>query len=381
MLSKQGGASMRVLMTGGGTAGHINPALAIAAKIEQENPDAEILFVGAKGRMETTLVPQAGYAIRTVDVRGFQRRLSVKNVGRNLSAAVHAVTAGRESTRILREFRPDIAIGTGGYVCGPVLRKAAQMGIPVVVHESNAYPGMTVKMLAKHATVLLADEAARRYLPPETKVVVTGNPIRADFLRLDKQQARRELGLDDRPLILSFGGSLGAERINAVMAEVLRRSHEKGGYQHIHGAGRRGYASLCAQLQEQGVPLQGDGIWVREYIDDMPRCMAAADLVISRSGAMTLSELPAAGKASILIPSPNVAENHQYHNAMALANRGAARCIEEKDLTPDVLWGAMTDIVDHPDVLHDMAAKARGAAILDAADRIYDVIKTILAKQ
>ena len=159
-------------MTGGGTAGHINPALAIAAKIKAEQPDADILFVGAAGRMETTLVPAAGYPIQTVDVRGFQRRLSVKNIGRNLSAAVHAVTAGTASAKILRDFRPDIAIGTGGYVCGPILRKAAKMGIPVVVHESNAFPGVTVKMLAKYATVLIADEAARKYLPPDAKVVV-----------------------------------------------------------------------------------------------------------------------------------------------------------------------------------------------------------------
>lgn len=373
---------MRVLMTGGGTAGHINPALAIASKIKQENPDADILFVGAEGRMETQLVPAAGFPIRTVDVRGFQRKLSLKNVGRNLSAAVHAVTAGTASARILREFRPDIAIGTGGYVCGPILRKAAQMGIPVVVHESNAFPGVTVKMLAKSATVLVADEAARRHLPENTRVIVTGNPLRPDFLSIGKEQARKELGLDGRPLILSFGGSLGARRLNETMTEVLRRSHAQGRFQHIHATGRSGWDSTCAALKENGVPLKGGGITVREYIDDMPRCMAAADVVISRCGAMTLSELPAAGKASILIPSPNVAENHQYYNAMALVKKEAAVCIEEKDLTPDSLWEAVESIAGHPDVLHTMAENARRGAILDASDRIYAVIRDILsAKQ
>ena len=180
---------MRVLMTGGGTAGHINPALAIAAKIRAEQPDAEILFVGAKGRMETRLVPAAGYRIETVDVRGFQRRLSLKNVGRNISAAVHAVTAEMASARILREFRPDIAIGTGGYVSGPVLRKAAKMGIPVLVHESNAFPGVTVKMLSKcAAAVLICAEDAKKYLPPEARVVVTGNPLRPEFRHLDRER-------------------------------------------------------------------------------------------------------------------------------------------------------------------------------------------------
>ncbi len=370
---------MRVLMTGGGTAGHINPALAIAERIRQERPEAEILFVGAKGRMETELVPAAGYPIETVDVRGFQRRLSLKNIGRNVSAAVHAVTAGSACSRILREFRPDIAIGTGGYVSGPILRKAAKAGIPVVVHESNAYPGVTVRMLAKYATAtLISDEAARKYLPPEARVEVTGNPIRTDFLTIDRETARRELGLDDRPLVLSFGGSLGAARINETMAAVLIRSRQQGGIQHIHATGRNGFEKMKQTLGEAGVPLKGDGIQVRQYIDDMPRCMAAADVVICRCGAMTLSELPAAGKPAILIPSPYVAENHQYHNAMALVNKGAALCIEEKDLDEIALWKALEQILSHPETRTRMEQNARSAAILDADDRIWRVIAGIL---
>ncbi len=370
---------MRVLMTGGGTAGHINPALAIAERIRRERPEAEILFVGAKGRMETELVPAAGYPIETVDVRGFQRRLSLKNIGRNVSAAVHAVTAGSACSRILREFRPDIAIGTGGYVSGPILRKAAKAGVPVVVHESNAYPGVTVRMLAKYAAAtLISDEAARKYLPPEARVEVTGNPIRTDFLTVDREMARRELGLDDRPLVLSFGGSLGAARINETMAAVLIRSRQQGGIQHIHATGRNGFEKMKQTLEEAGMPLKGDGIWVRQYIDDMPRCMAAADVVICRCGAMTLSELPAAGKPAILIPSPYVAENHQYHNAMALVNKGAALCIEEKDLDEIALWKALEQILSHPETRARMEQNARSAAILDADDRIWRVIAGIL---
>ena len=373
---------MRVLMTGGGTAGHINPALAIADKIKEQNPTAEILFVGAKGRMETNLVPAAGYPIQTVDVRGFQRRLSLKNIGRNVSAAVHAVTAGGACARILKEFRPDIAIGTGGYVSGPILRKAAGMGIPVLVHESNAYPGVTVKMLAKYASaVMICDEAARKYLPEGCRVVVTGNPLRPAFRHMDeaaKEKARKELGVDERPLILSFGGSLGAERVNAAMADVLARSCRQGRLQHIHGTGKAGWDSFCSAMKDRGVPLDKEGIRVREYIDDMPRCMAAADLVICRCGAMTLSELPAAGKPSILIPSPNVAENHQYHNAMALVRRGAAVCMQEKELTSDALWDALQKIVFSPDTLKQMGENAQKAAILDADDRIYAVVEETL---
>ena len=370
---------MRILMTGGGTAGHINPALAIAELLKKQYPDAEFLFVGATGRMETQLVPAAGYPIRTVTVRGFQRRLSLKNIGRNILAVANVVTASVASRHIVRAFKPDLAVGTGGYVCGPVLREALRAGVPTAVHESNAYPGVTVKMLAKEgATVLLCSEDARRHLPADARVVVTGNPLRADFLHWDKATARQELGLDNRPLVLSFGGSLGAARINEAMAEVLRRSREAGKLQHIHGAGKAGFGAMKAALDRMGMPLQEGGITVREYIDDMPRCMAAADLVISRCGAMTLSELPAAGKPAILIPSPYVAENHQYHNAMVLVERGAAICIEEKDLTADTLWEAICRATDDPAHLAQMGENSRGAAILDADERIMTALNDLL---
>ncbi|MDD3832585.1 MAG: undecaprenyldiphospho-muramoylpentapeptide beta-N-acetylglucosaminyltransferase [Oscillospiraceae bacterium] len=369
---------MRVLMTGGGTAGHINPALSIADKIKKENPDAEILFVGAKGRMETLLVPAAGYKIETMNVSGFQRRLSVKNIGRNISSAFRALTAGAECSRILKKFRPDIAIGTGGYVSGPILRKAARMGIPVVVHESNAYPGVTVKMLSKYAdAVLIAEMSARKYLPANARVLVTGNPLGAEFLQYDRETARKELGLDERPMVLSFGGSLGAEQINRVMAEVLIKSAHQGGLQHIHATGKKGFEAMKGRLGEH-IKENTPGIHVREYINDMARCMAAADLVISRCGAMTLNELPAAGRPSILIPSPNVAENHQYHNAMALVNKGAAVCIEEKNLTADRLWNEIKRITSSPDDMRKMGENARSSAIYDASDRIYAVVVQIL---
>ncbi len=367
---------MRVLMAGGGTAGHINPALAIAEKIKKEHPDAEILFVGAKGRMETRLVPAAGYHIQTVSVRGFQRRLSLKNIGRNILAAVNVVTSSVAAAKIVKDFAPDVAIGTGGYVSGPVLREAIRHGVPTLVHESNAYPGVTVKMLAKEgATVLLCSEAARKHLPSDCDVFVTGNPLRPDFLTETKAAARVALGLDERPLVLSFGGSLGARRINEAMTKVLHESHKQGKLQHIHGTGKTGFDAMSAALAEAGVPLSADGISVREYIDNMPQCMAAADLVICRCGAMTLSELPAAGKPSILIPSPYVAENHQFHNAMTLVEQDAAVCIEEKDLTGERLWQEICAITDDPARMEAMAENARKMAIADADERIYRAIR------
>ena len=374
---------MRVLMTGGGTAGHINPALAIAAKIKEECPEAEILFVGAKGRMEATLVPAAGYPLKTVTVEGFRRKLTPKNVVRNISAAVHAVTSGVEAARILREFSPDIAIGTGGYVCGPVLRQAAKQGIPVLVHESNAYPGVTVKLLAKQAAaVLLPTESAKRYLPQEANMVVTGNPLRQGFTAPDPVAARRELGVDDRPLVLCFGGSLGARHLNEAVAGVLRRNQEEGGpLQFVVGTGRgENHQRMLSLLAEYGVAPDGVHVRVRDYIDDMPRCMAAADLVISRCGAMTLSELPAMGKPAILVPSPYVAENHQFYNGKALADRGAAVCIEEKDLTDAVLWDTIKETALDPARLSRMAEASASAAVPDACDRIWAVVQETLKR-
>ena len=207
---------------------------------------------------------------------------------------------------------------------------------------------------------------------------MTGNPRGPEFLHVDRATARRELGADDRPLILSVGGSLGAARVNAAMAEVLARSAKDGRFQHIHATGSAGWESTRARLRELGVPEDAPGITVREYIDDMPRCMAAADLVVSRCGAMTLSELPAAGKPAILIPSPNVAENHQFHNAMALVKKGAAVCLEEKDLTAERLWGEIEKLASSPGELRRMAENARKDAILDADDRIYAVVESVM---
>ncbi len=369
---------MRILMTGGGTAGHINPALTIAKALEREYPDSEVLFVGAEGRMETKLVPAAGYKIKTMKVSGFQRKLSPKAMVHNVQTVWRTVTAGGAAKRIIRDFKPDIAIGTGGYVCGPILRTAAKMGIPVVVHESNALPGVTVKMLAKWATVCLPDESAKAHLPEGADMVVTGNPLPPDFNCINKQQARARLGLDERPVVLSFGGSLGAAAINCAIVGVLEKSRREGKLQHIHAAGSGGYQAMCDSLAAADIPLDKDGMDIREYIHNMKDCMAAADLVICRCGAMTLTELQACGKPSILIPSPYVAENHQFHNAQVLVRREAAICIEEKDLTAASLWEAIQKATADPATLHRMGENAAKGAVLDAEARILEVVRNKL---
>ena len=372
---------MKVLFTGGGTAGHINPALAAAGYLRQKEPDAQILYVGNKGGMEERLVPQAGFEIKTVHISGFQRKLTPKNLWRNAQTVVRVFTATAEAKKILQEFAPDVCVGTGGYVSGPVIREAAKLGIPCVIHESNAYPGVTTKMLAKSVkTVMLAVPDAKKYLDPKAVCTVTGNPVRGEVLAAQREESRKALGLDDRPLVLSFGGSLGASALNRAAAYMLAQSAKEGKYQHIHGYGAHDEKFL-SECKEFGLDLEkSPQIQVLTYIDNMPQCLSAADLVIGRAGAMTLSEIEAKAKAFILIPSPNVAENHQFHNAMALVNRGAAEIIEEKDLTGELLWEKVQGILSDPERLRSLGENAGKMETLDANERIYRVIKAAAKK-
>ncbi len=365
---------MHILFAGGGTAGHINPALAVAGYIKEKHPDAVISYIGTSDKLEATLVPQKGYDFHTIEVAGFQRKLSPQNVVKNISAAAKAVTSSIEAKKILKELKPDVVVGTGGYVSGPVLRDAVKLGIKTAIHEQNAFPGVTTKMLAKNVdAVMLAMPQAKKYLKLDKEPVITGNPVRGELLSITREQARKKLGFDDRPMILSFGGSLGARHINEAVEGLIGWHNGTDKFYHIHGTGKSGYKAMLTHLEEKNIKLC-DGVTVREYIDDMDVCMAAADLVICRAGAITLSELGACAKPSVLIPSPYVAENHQYHNAMTLKNCGAAEVIEEKDLTAEKLIDAVSGIIENKPKLKQMAESARKNAIVDANERIYEVI-------
>ena len=363
---------MHILFAGGGTAGHINPALAVAGYIKQKHPDARISYIGTADKLEARLVPEMGYDFYSIDVAGFQRKLTPKNIGRNITAARKVFSSSHDSKRLLEKLRPDIVVGTGGYVSGPVLRQAQKMGLKTAIHEQNAYPGVTTKMLSGQANrVMLAMPEAQKYLKLKIKPDITGNPVRVELLAMTREKARKALGLDNRPLILSFGGSLGARRVNEAVSELIR--WHNGGYKfyHIHGAGSAGYQTMCESLKDTELCNE---IEIREYISDMGICMAAADLVICRAGAITLSELEALAKPSILIPSPYVAENHQYHNALTLKNAGAAELIEEKDLTGQLLIDKVSRLVENKPRLSDMREAAQKHAIIDANERIYQVI-------
>jgi UDP-N-acetylglucosamine--N-acetylmuramyl-(pentapeptide) pyrophosphoryl-undecaprenol N-acetylglucosamine transferase len=371
--------SMRILFAGGGTAGHINPALAIAGYLKERQPDAQILYVGAKGGMEERLVPQAGYAFKSVTISGFQRKISWTNFKKNCKTLVRIVTATQESKKIIREFKPDVCVGTGGYVSGPVIREAMKMGVPALIHEQNAYPGVTNKALSRNAArTMLAMADAEKYMEKGAHCVITGNPVRLSVLRADRTSARQRLGLDNRPVILSFGGSLGARKINESVADLLSHTAKTDRFQHIHAYGQWGkwFPDL---LRQKGVDLAAHpNMDIREYINDMPDCLAAADLVICRAGAITLSELQAVGRASLIIPSPNVAENHQYHNAMSMVKRNAAWILEEKDLTGQTLIKKVEQLFQKPETIEHLAENAKKMAIVDANERIYKLILEVL---
>ena len=365
---------MRILFAGGGTAGHINPALAIAGYIREKHPDAHISYIGTSDKLEAKLVPEMGYNFRTISVAGFQRKLTLKNIGKNISAAGKALTSSINARKILKEIQPDVVVGTGGYVSGPVLREAAKLGIKTAIHEQNAYPGVTTKMLAPHVdAVLLAMPEAEKYLKLKKKPYITGNPVRKELLNITYEQARQTLGIDSRPMILSFGGSLGARRINEAVSGLIEWHNGTDKFYHIHGTGKSGYESVINYFKEKNITLS-DKIDIREYIKDMNVCMAAADLVICRAGAITLSELLACGKPAILIPSPYVAENHQYHNALTLKHIGAAEIIEEKDLTTEKLIDVVDKLIENKSKLSAMSNAAKNGAIIDANERIYEII-------
>ena len=363
---------MKILFAGGGTAGHINPALAVAGYIKEQHPDAEIFYVGTAKKLEAKLVPEKGYDFYTVDVAGFQRKLTPKNMAKNVVAARKAVTSSVEAKKILTSISPDLVVGTGGYVSGPVLRKAAQMGFKTAIHEQNAFPGVTTKMLApKVSRVMLAMPEAEKYLTCKNPPIITGNPVRKELFGITRQEARASLGFDDRPVILSFGGSLGARRINEAVTDLIRWHNGSEKFYHIHAAGETGYPVMMQALEDTPLSPMID---VREYIRDMDVCMAAADLVICRAGAITLSELCCCGKPSILIPSPYVAENHQYHNAMTLKKAGAAELLEEKELSGQTLIDQVSRLIENKPTLESMSRQAEKHAIQDANRRIYRVL-------
>lgn len=368
---------MKFLFACGGTSGHINPALAIAGELRCRHPDAEFLFMGTPDHLEADLVPRAGYNFKTIEVSGLRRSFSPAALKHNFSSVSKYLAARRKVRQVLRDFQPDVVIGTGGYVSAPVVSEAARLNFRTLIHEQNAFAGVTTKMLApKVDRVLLSFPLAHPLKCDPEKCTVIGNPVKEEFFKITKEDARRQLGIaPDEAYVLSYGGSLGARRVNDTFIELARLAAPENAMTLYHGAARD-YAYVCEALKD--VIASCPRIQVQEYIYDMPLRMAAADLVIARSGAMTLTELAALGKPSILIPSPNVTENHQFFNAKTYSDAGAAVLLEESELSGEVLYATLCDLVFDRGRLCDMERAARTLAHPAATARICNEVEALL---
>ena len=371
---------LRVLLTGGGSGGHVNPALAIAEIINLNHPDAEIAFVGTAQGKENDLVPRAGYRLYHVDSMGIQRSLTPSNI----KALMLAITSphSKKTKRILQEFRPDIVIGTGGYVCWPLIRAAAIAGIPTVLHESNCMAGLTVRMLQGSVDRLLLNfEETVEQLHCKKKCEVVGNPLLSGFGTVPTTQARETLALgENERMVLICAGSHGSATINAATLEMLRNIAPKRPYvRFVLATGKRHYETVLREAKEMGLDALPNVV-LKDYIYDMPIQMSAADVVVSRAGAMSLSELAMMGKACVIVPSPYVADNHQLRNAQALSDRGAALLVEEKDFARNELQTAVLSLLDDTALADNLRTAIRAFAPTDTNRRIHEIMIQLLSE-
>ena len=370
----------RVIFTCGGTAGHVNPAIALAQLMHERDPETKFLFVGAERGLEKDLIPKAGYDFRTVHISSFHRSLKPREIRHNVISVMNLMRAPREARAILRAFSPDVVIGTGGYASFPMVKAAAKAGIPTAVHESNMVPGLTTEMLEPFADrIMVGFEACREHYRHPEKVIVTGTPVRQDFFRLTKAEAKKALGVDDgRPLLVSFWGSLGASGMNRLMADFLALEAAKEPFHHIHGAGKSGCPVLLDLLREKGVDLKDHpALQVREYIYDMAPVMRAADLVLCRAGASTISELTALGVPALIVPSPYVTNNHQEKNARVLEAAGGAEVLLEQGCSGQALFQAACGILHDAGRRAEMENAMSALGIRDATERIYQTVLEI----
>ena len=363
-------------MSGGGTGGHVNPAIAIANVIKKNDPDSEIAFVGTKRGIENKLVPHAGYKLYHIEIQGIRRSLSVENV----KTAVLAAKSFSDCKKIIKEFKPDVVIGTGGYACWPVVRAAASLGVKTILHESNATPGFAVKMLEDKVDRIFVNfrETINELKNPD-KAERVGNPLKSDFCNYDRENARKSQGVTGnyKYFLLSLGGSMGAEQVNFAVLDMMKEYTSKHPeILHIHATGAIEY-EIAKKIYEDAGLDKVENVRLLEYIYDMPEKMAACDLIINRAGAMTLSEIAMLKKASVLIPSPNVTNNHQYKNAHVLEEAGAAVLIEEKDLSGSALAEAVRRLLEDDKARKEMEEKVGDFAMSGAGERIYEYIKEI----
>ena len=367
---------MNVIFTCGGTGGHINPAIAVANILKERDPNVNILFIGAEGHMEEKLVPQAGYALKTLPGSGLSRKLSLAGLKQNVNAVKCVLGAVSRCKKIIKEFGADVIVGTGGYASFPALYAGSRLGIPTVVHEANAVPGLTTKLAANIATrVLVCFEDSRQFYKKPDAVEVVGMPVRKEFFAITRAEARKELGLTDEKLVISAFGSQGARAMNTAMAELFAIEQAKGfPFHHIHATGSFGKDWMPALVKEKGVDHENcPTIDIREYIYNMPTLMAAADVIIGRSGSATCNEIAASGTPCILIPSPNVTNDHQTKNAKVLADCGGAVLLPESEASAQRIYDEVMALLEG-DKGAQMSKALKNLARPDCADRICDIV-------
>ena len=366
---------MRVLFCGGGTAGHVMPAIAINEMLKKRFTDYDCAFVGRRDGDENRSISRGGYKLYTLDIMGFKRSLSP----RNISALFKLIKSMSEARRIIAEFRPELIIGTGGYVCYPVIKEGQRLGIKTVIHESNVYPGLVTRLLgAKCDKLLLNVEGTQKHLKSTENTEVVGNPLRQDFKGMSKEQARAALGIKKNEFfVVSFGGSLGSEVLNEAVTSLMQgySSHTLN-IRHLHATGRKYYEELSGRYPR--FSSQKAKCRIVPYIDNVPEVLRAADLAITRSGAMTISELSALGVASILVPSPNVVANHQYMNAKYLADCGAAILIEERELSGARLKDVISNLRSHEAELEKMRRRIASLSDGETEKRITEIINSLI---
>ena len=369
---------MKVIIAAAGTGGHINPGIAIANKIKEKEPDSEIIFIGTNRGLENDLVPRAGYSLKTIQAYGFNRRISLDNF-KKMYKTFRSIG---EAKKIIQEFQPDIVIGTGGYICVPVGMAAKKAKIPIVLHESNAFPGIAIKMLSKKAdTILLGFEDARKRIPNAKKIVVTGTPTKVKYIEVSNSQRIqliKQLGLQvDLPIALCFGGSQGAQSINESLVQIIKQQ-KNSNYQIIWAAGPAQYEQVKEKLIECQMEIEHlEKVKIVPYIYNMEEIMNIVDLVVCRSGAMTITEISNVGKPAIFIPFPFATENHQEYNAKVLEKVDAARIILDKNLTADLLNDMIENMVSDAEKLKRMGKNAKNISIENVEEKIYQEIETL----
>lgn len=370
---------MKVVIAAAGTAGHINPGLAIAKKIQEEQKDSKIIFIGTTRGLENDLVPRAGYELKTIDAYGLSKKLSIENIKK----MIKTIKGFGEAKKILKEFKPDIVIGTGGYICGATISAAHHLKIPTLLHESNAFPGKAVKLLAKKTdTILVSFEVAIERIKHAKNVVYTGTPVKIkkrDYSEQQKKEIIKKMGLNENmPIVLVFGGSQGARRINNAIMEIIKNEKNEQ-YQVIWATGPKQYDSIKEQLENNHKNINHiKNMKILPYIYNMEELMNISNVIVARSGAMTITEISNLGKPSILIPLPNVSQNHQLRNAEVLQKIGAAKIILNDKLEKNILNNEILDIISNPENMRKMGEKASTKSVENVQEKIYNEIKKLV---